>query len=267
MLKRLIIGLTLTNLVFCAWAQGWMDGWFPWPSRADAEPERLSKQIAPERMVFMAPLTRVVSATATESASPINSAAVSSAATAASKVSPALTTASAASAVSAPSTAGSLVATQSVITTLFCRQAGPFNNNDWNAAHALSQTVVANRLLSKVADIQTGAWMVYLGPYPSSEALQKKVAEIRRVKVDFYEIRNTSSLSFGISLGRYTSQANAEAALKQANQRGVRTARIIQVTSPEAGYLLRAENLRAEQVAQLQKLSGLSKAFEPCTKS
>jgi hypothetical protein len=264
MLKMLIFGLTLTNLIFGVWAQGWVDGWFPWPSRADAEPERVSKQIAPERMVFLTPQTRTVPATAAESVTPINSAAVSSAASDAFKALPRVPTASS---VTAPSIPGSFVAPQAGSTTLFCRQAGPFNSNEWNAAHTLSQAIVPNRFLSKVADSQTGVWMVYLGPYPTSDALQKKVAEIRRIKVEFYEIRNTSSLSFGISLGRYSSQANAEAALKQANQRGVRTARIIQVASPETGYLLRAENLRAEQVVQLQKLPGLSKAFEPCTKS
>ena len=55
MLRALLALLLLANLVFFGWAQGWFAPAWPAPRAGEHEPARLAAQVAPERVVVLAP--------------------------------------------------------------------------------------------------------------------------------------------------------------------------------------------------------------------
>lgn len=81
-------------------------------------------------------------------------------------------------------------------------------------------------------------WIVYMGKYPSAEALVKKRQELASLNLKF-EPLNIASLEFGLSLGGYDSQAAATTALANLSRRGVRTAQVVRERSELRGSLLR----------------------------
>lgn len=108
-------------------------------------------------------------------------------------------------------------------------------------------------------------WVVYMGPYPSAEALAKKRAELASLKLSFEPIGNPA-LQGGLSLGGYETQAAATAGLAALSRRGVRTARVLQERAEVDGMLLRLpaadESLRARLDEVKAALAG--KLLEPC---
>jgi hypothetical protein len=81
-------------------------------------------------------------------------------------------------------------------------------------------------------------WIIYMGKYPSAEALAKKKAELRELDVDFQTLQN-SELEPGVSLGNYATQALATQELADLNKRGVRTAKVVQEKPATTGQVLR----------------------------
>ena len=128
-----------------------------------------------------------------------------------------------------------------------CLQAGPLDDAQvaplraslgaWPAGSwALEQTVEPAR------------WIVYMGKYPTIEAVNKKKAELRYLGVSFQEVVNPA-LELGLSLGGFKTEPEANDQLNLLSQRGVRTARVV-VERPELrGQLLKFptvdETLRA----------------------
>lgn len=84
-----------------------------------------------------------------------------------------------------------------------------------------------------------GAWMVYMGRYPDRELLQRKLAELRRRKVDGKEVADNPELQPGINLGRFDDVQAARAALAQMAQQGVRTARVVTLREAQTVTVLR----------------------------
>jgi hypothetical protein len=84
-----------------------------------------------------------------------------------------------------------------------------------------------------------GTWMVYMGRYADREVLQRKLAELRRRKVDGKEVADNPALQPGINLGRFDDVQAARAALAHMAQQGVRTARVITLREPQTVTVLR----------------------------
>ena len=55
MLRALLAGLLLANLLFFGWARGWFAPAWPEPGASEREPHRLAAQLAPERVTVRTP--------------------------------------------------------------------------------------------------------------------------------------------------------------------------------------------------------------------
>lgn len=118
-----------------------------------------------------------------------------------------------------------------------CLQAGPFEDAQ---AAPLRSSLAALPAGSWTLEstVEPARWIVYMGKYPTVDAVNKKKAELRYLGVSFQAVLNPS-LDPGLSLGGYKTEAEANEQLDQLSQRGVRTARVV-VERPEVrGQLLK----------------------------
>ena len=128
-----------------------------------------------------------------------------------------------------------------------CLQAGPFEESQAAPLRAsLASWPAGTWTLEQT--VEPAHWIVYMGKYPGMEALNKKKAELRYLGVSFQSTLNPA-LEFGLSLGGFTTEAEANRHLNELAQRGVRTARVV-VERPEVR-------------GQLLKLTGVDEALRP----
>ena len=106
-----------------------------------------------------------------------------------------------------------------------CLQAGPFEEAQAAPLRAsLASWPAGSWTLEQTVD--AAHWIVYMGKYPTIEAVNKKKAELRYLGISFQSVLNPS-LEFGLSLGGFATEAEANDLLAQLAQRGVRTARVV----------------------------------------
>ncbi len=134
-----------------------------------------------------------------------------------------------------------------------CLEAGPF---DIAATQAAERTLRDAGLPdgSWVARSSGGAFVVYMGRYPDAETLQRKLDELKRLKIDAQALDSPAAYQPGINLGRYDRQSQADGALASLAQRGVRTALVITVRAPPRQTMLRVAAADAAVRAQLAGL-------------
>ena len=150
-----------------------------------------------------------------------------------------------------------------------CLEAGPFSPTEIGAAESTLQASVPANSWSNVRTEKAGTWLVYMGSYPDRETLLRKVDEIRRIRADVEEVAVPGEGEFGLALGRFDERSNAERALAQAQQRGIRTARLVQLTAPAVTHMLRVERADAALAAQLAatKIEAAGKGFVACARA
>ncbi|KQP12333.1 hypothetical protein ASF43_22045 [Pseudorhodoferax sp. Leaf267] len=143
-----------------------------------------------------------------------------------------------------------------------CLRAGPF---DAAQADTLRQALAG-------ADLPEGSWaldatatptrwIVYMGKYADADALEKKRAELRALRVETAPVR-PAALAPGLSLGVFTTAAGAQEHLAQLTRRGVRTARVVPETPEQAVTQLRLPHADEALRARVQPLAG--KPLTPC---
>jgi hypothetical protein len=125
---------------------------------------------------------------------------------------------------------------------------------------ALLSDAQASAVRSAAASLPAGAWsledgreaarwIVYMGKYPSIDALAKKKTELRELSVAFETLKN-ATLEPGLSLGAYPTQAQANESMANLAKRGVRTGKVVQEFPERKGQILRLpvvdEALRAQ---------------------
>lgn len=138
---------------------------------------------------------------------------------------------------------------------LSCLEAGPFGGADTDSAErTLREAGLAPGSWLALKTEHPGAFMVYMGRYGDHDALQRKLDEVKRMKLAVEELRNAPPLQPGLSLGRFDQKADADAALARMVQRGVRTARVITLRQPQSQTLLRVP---AADAAARARLAGL----------
>ena len=151
-----------------------------------------------------------------------------------------------------------------------CIEAGPFTTAEFAAAETALAPSVRPGAWTDVRTERAGVWLVYMGAFPDREAMLRKQAEIRRVR-DFEAISVPGEGEFGLSLGRFDDREGAERALAQFQQRGIRTARVLQLNPPTVSHMLRIEGAEATLAARLtgsQAVAlGLGKPFAACARS
>lgn len=227
MLRRLVLLLIVANLAFFAWTQGWLDAVIGVRPTGDREPERLARQVRPEAITILSP------------------AAVRAAASAAS-----------AAATAAPSGPA-------------CLEAGPFAAAALSAATAAlqqAQPPLPPGSWTEVRIDRPGSYIVYMGRFANREALAKKEEELRRTRATWEELRGVPELEPGFSFGRFDQRAEADKALEQLAQRGIRTARVVELAPASTQTLLRVEKADKPLATRLAALraDALGRGFVPC---
>lgn len=263
MLRSLVLALLIVNLGFFAWTHGWLRAWVGAQPDGQREPQRLSAQLHTEQIEVLQPgdtvqnhalRRRPASASAASSAT---SSAVSGAASAADS-----------SASDGDATEGSAGGEQNQAAATppgICIEAGPFNPDDAASVDKTLRPLLPNGSWTRQSIAISGQWMVYMGPYPEEELYDRKVTELKRIKgLNFDEVRS-GPYNKGLSLGRYTSAADADTRLASVRQRGIRTARVVTIRpAGQVHYLRVAQATVSMQVA----LSGLKlpqgKSFTAC---
>ena len=227
MLRLLVLALLLANAGYFVWTQGLLAVYGLAPAR-QSEPERLAQQIRPEamRLLAEAPARPVQSAAPPATAAPAPPAA-------------------------APE--------------LQCLQAGLFTVQQAAALSRRLQTGLPAGSWSFESPPGSVRWIIYLGKYISQQALSRKRVKLQQLGVAF-ETPVSPALNPGLSLGNFGSKAEAENALAEMTEPGVRTARVV-LERPEApSQWLRFPAADAQLRARLETLKPLlaDKALQAC---
>ena len=147
-----------------------------------------------------------------------------------------------------------------------CLEAGPFAAADAEATERLLREAgIAGTAWQAIRSEGNGAYLIYLGSYTDRELLLKKLEQVKRLRLDVEELSDHAELRPGLSLGRFASQAAADAALARMAQHGLRTAKVVTLDKPQSQTLLR---LAAVDSTLRARLAGLAlpkgSRFEPC---
>lgn len=258
MLRSLVLALLIVNLGFFAWTHGWLRAWVGLPPDGQREPQRLSAQLHAEQIEVLQPgetaqnhaLRRPPAGTAS---APDSAASVVDGST------------SAAEPANAASTDGSDAKQAAISGPALCVEAGPFNPEDATTVDKALRPLLPQGSWTRQSIAIGGQWMVYMGPYTDEDLYDRKLTELKRIKgLNFDEVRG-GTYARGLSLGRFTSEADAEARLASLKQRGIRTARVVTIRrAGQVHYLRIAQANESMQVT----LSGLKlpqgKSFTAC---
>ena len=232
-MRLLVVLLLLANALLLALNLGVLDPLLG-KTAGDHEPERLARQVNPAWLSVLPPAA----------------------------ASAALDAAAAAQAASAAAA------------DLACVVAGPFAGPDTDLAE---RQFAGLALPASVGQLERGArggsYLVYMGRYADEASLQRKLEELKRLRVDAEPIRASTGdspavsqdLLPGLVLGRAETAAAANAALADLHQRGVRTARVLTLRAATPLLVLRlpaADATLRERLRNLAWPSGLS--FGPC---
>ena len=230
MLRLAVIVVLLANAGYYAWTHGLLRAWGLAPQE-QSEPQRMDQQIKPETLQILKAHPAKAPATTTSSAP--------------SATPPATTPAP------PPSAPTVAEAPPPPPDPTECLQAGVFDDRQ---AEVLRTAAAALPRGSWALDPipLPGRWMVYMGRFDDMETLDKKRAELRARKVDFDRAGGT--WEYGLSLGRFSSKEAAERELANMNNKGVRTARVVQERADAAGFTLRLPAVNDALRAQLNVL-------------
>jgi hypothetical protein len=222
MLRVVVVGLLIANLVFWAWRQPEIAHALGLPTGDQREPQRLAQQEHPEAIrVLPPPSAPVASAAASGSAGE----AADSPEAAASTAEP----------LRACLETGSLTAAQLPL-----------------ALRALQQAGVAPGGWVEMRRDLPGRWMVGMGRFADREQRARKAAELTALKLAF-DLVDDGELAPGLRLGQFDSVSAAQARLAQLQNRGVRTARVLSVTAPGQDVRLRADRLADAALLSLRE--------------
>lgn len=214
MLRVVVVLLLAANVAFLAWTRGWLAPWAEPPAHGERDPDRLAAQVRPEAISVLS--------------------------------------ARAASAAVTAARAASIAAGDGEQ----CVETGPYAGAaELSAAEAqLAQAGVDGTLWTRVERERPAVWAVVLGPYDSPEAQRTRAEELRRQNIVGEPLKAPPALAGALLLGRYESQAAAEAALPQWNERGARNARAAAVAASAAERWLRFERSTPALRGQLRTM-------------
>jgi len=229
MLRFLVLLLLLLNGGFFVWQQGYVDPWLG--SLGLRESNRTHQQINPERLVVEGETEPLAEEARSATASNVESPAAD------------------------PNLADAPAAGLAPVGPTLCLEAGPFSDDEaTQVTAALGRSLPAGSWRTDRFPVP-GLWLIYMGPYADAAALQSKQSELNRIGgVNFEEVRSPESLRMGFSLGRYNSEAAANAALQALLPKGVRTARVENVRQPTDVSVVRVQQA---DVAMQQKLKAM----------
>ncbi len=152
---------------------------------------------------------------------------------------------------------------------LACLEAGPFNAAQLATAENVLQPLLPPGSWTDVRTDRPPVWIVYMGKYETPELMARKQAEVGRTRIEFEELRNAPELEPGLALGRFDSRDAAERALAQYTQRGLRSARVVELVPPSTSHMLRIEKAGSAVLAQATALrnDALGNGFAACSET
>jgi len=244
MLRLTALLLVLANIGYFAWSQGHLRalGWGPLEQR---EPERARQQVAPEKLRVERSATPAPEQAAEPAPTPQPEAAATAPVVAeapAEPAQPARPDATATACYQATGfTPGQAQALRVVLATL------PWASSRWT----LDEAVLPPR------------WIVYMGRYADAEALARKKAELRQLRIEF---RDAPGMMPGLALGTYSTEAAAQQALAELAPKGIRTARVMQERAEQRSHTLRLNAITSAQRAEIEGLNTAmaGKKLTPC---
>lgn len=145
-----------------------------------------------------------------------------------------------------------------------CLQAGLFDEAETQALRsALAEWPATSWRLDD--GVEPARWMVYMGKYSDPEMLARKKAELGRRNVKFDPLP-PPEFQPGLSLGRFSTEADAALALKQLEGRGVVSARVVQERAEQRGQVLRFPTVDDALRTRLDSLKAplAGRALRPC---
>jgi hypothetical protein len=216
--RVLVIALIAANGAVWAWWHGWLAPLVAAPGAEQRDPDRLARQLRPETV-----LLRAASAPAPDGAN---------------KVPPV----AALPAASAPAAAGT------------CLEAGPFGDNTLPAVERELAAAGVAAAGFHMVDGPPLSWWIYMGRYPSDSAAQGKSDELRKIGIEHDTVRSPADLRPGLALGRFTDREHAQAALGRLSDRGIRTARVVEVADAPRTRRVQVATNDAALAARLQAL-------------
>jgi hypothetical protein len=205
MLKFIFSCLLAGNALLFAYHKGYLETL--WPS--GREPQRMANQINADKIKLLpAPAgTPPASSAAASIPAPV----VSSGAT----------------------TATAVLAAAKKPALLACTEIGNFNTVDAKRFEAQLTAFALNDKLSRREIKEMSSHMVWIPPQGGKEGADKKAGELRNLGIsDFYIILESTPQHWGISLGIFKTEEAARAHLASLNQKGVRSARLIEHKIP-----------------------------------
>ncbi len=213
-MKFAFLVLLLANLALFAWQRGL----FGAVAEAGREPERIARQIAPEKIRVLTPDQMAALASGNKS-------------TAAGSARPNAKSA--------------------------CLEFGDFDEANLESVQARLATLgLGERLVSRAVDLP-GWIIVYLPPYKTRAEADRMAQDLRARGVsDLVVIGGDSSLRNGIALGSFREQDLAQRHVADLERRGVRGVRVSERASSASGTRFRIQNVDAalaQQLAEIQK--------------
>jgi hypothetical protein len=277
-LRLLVLLLLLANAGYFAWSHGTLAP-FGFAPVAQSEPQRLAQQLRPDALRILTPLearqleTPTGSTTRPAPSAPLPTTTMGSAPTA--TLTPASATRPPAS---APNAAISNLATlaspappasasrpvQAALATQ-CLQVGLFNDEQTAVLRTRLQSALPTGSWAFESSVEPARWMIYMGKYPSLDALAKKRGELRQINVSFQPLNNPA-LEPGLSLGNFSSQLDADTELALIAKRGVKTAKVLQAQTELRGQRLKLADVTPALRTQLESIKPqlLGKTLQAC---
>lgn len=227
MLKALVLALLLANGLYFAWGQGLLAAYGLAPAR-QAEPERLAQQIRPEAMRLLAP------SPATPAPPP-------------------------------PTPASSTPTRKAATAGESCLQVGVFTDKQVNALRPRLQASLPAGSWSFESSGGPDRWIIYMGKYISKQAMNRKRLMLDQLGIS-HEAPASPRLNPGLSLGSFNSKAEAEQALEQMAQRGLRSAKVVPERPELPSQWLKVPQANPAIRAKLEALKPLlaDKALQSC---
>jgi len=216
MLRFLFWSLLLANVALFAYQTGYLDGMIP----TGHEPDRLTRQINPEKMKPVSASAMAANASSSASSSSSSSSSSSEGSTS--------TTATTSTMTSTSSTTLADAASKTAkAETLACSEAGSFDAASAKRFETQLQALALGSKLTRRNIQEVAGNMVYIPSQGSKEGAAKKAAELHHLGVnDFYVIQDASNLRWGISLGVFKTEEAARVQLEKLVQKGVHSARV-----------------------------------------
>lgn len=251
MLRLVVLVLLAANLAYLAWSRGYLMSVVPVPPHQQ-EPQRKQLEVRPESIRLLPrEADGAAAAAGAQSAAPAGSATAGPA----SGVAPGTGAALPAGATSAPAGAA-----------LACLEAGPYSETEFAQVRTTLEATLANGTWESQRNEGPGVFLVYIGRFPSREAMLERQADLRQQGVRAEEVRSSPGFEPGLSLGRYTSRLQADARQAELERVGVRSARVIVVTAPRITHTVRVPAADTDLATRLDNLRSrlAGRSFVPC---